>query len=83
MIDAAELAREDYKATILYYQEEAMERGMKKGIEMGIEKGLEQGLEEGIKQNKLLTAKGMLAEGLSAELVQKILGVDSEFLKKL
>ncbi len=75
MIDAAELAREDYKATILYYEEEAMERGMKKGIEKGIEQGKE--------QSKLLTAKRMLAEGLSAELVQKVLGVDPEFLKQL
>lgn len=45
--------------------------GLKEGKEEGLKKGLEKGKEEGLKEAKIETAKQMLRDGLSIEMIQK------------
>jgi len=53
----------------------AMDASEKRGRERGLKEGVEQGLEK--------TARKALAEGFSAEVVQKITGLDMETIERL
>ena len=50
--------------------------GLEEGEKIGVEKGKKLGVEEGIEKTKLETAKKMKQEGMSAELIKKITGID-------
>ena len=60
------------------------DEGYEKGITIGLERGLEQGLErgratgreEGAYQNKLETARRLVARGFSAEDIADLTGLD-------
>ena len=57
-----------------------IEKGKKLGVEegekIGIEKGKKLGVEEGVEKTRLETAKKMKQEGMPAELIKKITGID-------
>jgi predicted transposase/invertase (TIGR01784 family) len=55
------------------------EEGFAQGREEGISEGLAQGREEGV----LATARNALAQGLSAEMVQKITGLSLDTINQL
>ena len=60
-----------------------MERAEKKGIEKGIEKGLEKGLEKGKILALQQTAKSMLNEKISIDIITKITGLTEAEIQKL
>ena len=49
-------------------------RGEKRGIAIGEKRGEKRGITIGAKQEKLDNAKGMLHEGLSADLISRVTG---------
>ena len=53
------------------------------GIKEGIKEGLEKGIEEGKLKAKIETAKKMLLEGLSDDVIIRITGLDIETLNKM
>jgi predicted transposase/invertase (TIGR01784 family) len=53
------------------------------GMEEGLEKGIEEGMEKGLETAKFEIARNLLAEGSTAEFVQKITGLDMETIKNL
>lgn len=57
----------------------AREEGIKEGIKKGIEKGREEGIEKG----KLQTAKNMLNNGLSVELISRVTELSIEKINEL
>ena len=67
--------------------EAGMEKGIKKGREEGITQGIEQGREEGLEQgaynNKLETAKKLLAMSLPLEKIAEATGLPLETVMKL
>jgi len=64
-------------------QEDALPVRYEEGIEAGIERGIERGIEQGREESLEMTARNALAEGASAEFVQKITGLDIETIKSL
>jgi predicted transposase/invertase (TIGR01784 family) len=62
---------------------EALAQGLAQGIEQGIEKGIEQGKREGEKAKALAIAKGMLAEGLSVEIILKLTSLSHDEIRNL
>jgi predicted transposase YdaD len=84
----------DYKNTINYAKETAMEEGLREGLEKGLKKGLEQGLEQGIqkglekgkkegeKEAKIKIAKNLL-DILDNETIAKKTGLSLDDIEKL
>ena len=70
-----EKAREDQKATILYYKDE--------GRAEGKAEGLEQGLEQGEHKKQLEIARNMLKKGLALDLIAEITGLSKAALEEL
>jgi len=60
-----------------------LEQGLEQGIKEGLEKGIEQGLEQGMRQNAVETAKKLLAEGISPEMIAKCCSIPLEEVKVL
>ena len=81
----------DYKNTIDYAKETAMEeglregleKGLKQGLEQGIQKGLEQGKKEGEKEAKIKIAKNGIDKGLDIETIVLLTGLTYEEIQKL
>lgn len=73
----------DFENQLIYAASKGMERGIEKGIEKGIEQGIEQGIEMGIEKGILRTAKAMIAEGLSDEIVAKCTGLSAEEIRAI
>ena len=59
--EAQEKARRDERGRILYAREEGLEQGREEGLEKGLAQGLEKGHEEGRTEQRLETARLMLA----------------------
>ena len=57
--------------------------GREEGISIGLERGLEQGLERGAYQNKLETARSLLLDGFSAEMISKYTSLPIEAIQQL
>ena len=55
----------------------------KRGIAIGEKQGEKQGITIGAKQEKLDNAKGMLHEGLSADLISRVTGLSIAEINKL
>lgn len=62
--------------------EDGWNRGKKEGIEKGIEKGIEQGIEQGINENRLKTAKALIDEKVSVDIITKVTGLTKDELNK-
>ena len=60
-----------------------LQQGLQRGIEQGLERGLEQGLEQGAHQNKLETARNLLAEGVASQIVARCTGLPMETIHQL
>ena len=80
-------AEYDFDTAMAVKQEEAYAIGLERGIERGIERGLEQGrlegLERGAYQNKLETARNLLQDGFSAEMIAKYTCLPEETIHQL
>ena len=59
------------------------EDGLQQGIQQGLEQGIEQGLKQGAHQNKLETARNLLAEGLPPEIIARCTGLPMETIHQL
>ena len=69
----------DYDTDIAVQREEAYEDGLSKGICQGIK----QGISQGAYQEKLETAKSMLADNLSIQFIAKYTNLPLETLQQL
>ena len=49
----------------------------------GLNKGLKEGKENGIRENKIETAKNMLKESISIDIISKVTGLTKEEMEKL
>lgn len=63
--------------------EQLKQQGVDQGIKIGIEKGMEKGIEKGALIGKTTTAKNMLQDGLSLEMVAKYSGLSTAILTNL
>ena len=59
------------------------DEGYEKGISIGLEQGLERGLERGAYQTKLETARSMLLDGFSPEMICKYTSLPIETIQQL
>ena len=77
----------DYATDMAVLKAEAYEDGLfvgrEEGISIGLERGLEQGLERGAYQNKLETARSLLLDGFSAEMISKYTSLPTEAIQQL
>ena len=69
------------------HQMDAVKRGIaigeKRGIAIGEKQGITIGEERGEKRERLNNAKGMLHEGLSADLISRVTGLSIAEINKL
>ena len=75
MVNAIEKAREDQKATILYYKDEGRHEGLKQG--------LEQGLEQGEWKEKIKIIENAVRIGLPLQTIMELTGLDEEKIRSL
>ena len=59
------------------------DEGYEKGISIGLEQGMERGLERGAYQTKLETARSMLLDGFSPEMICKYTSLPIETIQQL
>ena len=84
-------AEYDFDTAMAVKQEEAYEEGLftgrEEGISIGLERGLEQGrlegLERGAYETKLETARNLLQDGFSAEMIAKYTCLPEETIHQL
>lgn len=57
------VSEEDRKEIAQAYLERGFEQGMEQGLKQGLKQGLEQGLEQGSSEERIATARRMLANG--------------------
>ena len=63
--------------------EEGFTAGREDGLQVGLQRGIEQGLEQGAHQNKLETARNLLAEGVASQIVARCTGLPMETIHQL
>ncbi|MBR6565939.1 MAG: hypothetical protein IKK79_03905 [Spirochaetaceae bacterium] len=73
----------DYATDMAVLKEEAYEDGLFVGREEGISIGLEQGLERGAYEKALETARSLLLDGFSAEMISKYTSLPIEAIQQL
>jgi len=77
----------DYATDMAVLKEEAYEDGLfvgrEEGISIGLERGRATGREEGAYQNKLETARSLLLDGFSAEMISKYTSLPIEAIRQL
>ena len=73
----------NYATDMAVLKEEAYEDGLFAGLEQGLERGLATGREEGAYQNKLETARSLLAYGDAPEKVALCTGLSLEIVQQL
>ncbi len=59
------------------------EEGIEQGIRQGIRQGVQHGIEEGQRKAKQAIAKGMLSEGLSIEIIEKLTALSHDEIQSL
>ncbi len=78
---------EEGAKAMLTFEDYFTKKGIEQGIEQGLEKGLLQGLEKGKNvgkdEAKLETAKKMIEDGISIEIIAKYTGLPVERIKLL
>ena len=62
---------------------EGKEQGIKEGKEQGIKEGIEEGIQIGERNNQIKTAKEMINQGLSIELISKITHLTIEEIENI
>ena len=79
-----ELHEELLRNTELYNAEQkGIKQGKKDGIKEGKEKGIKQGIKQGIKEKAIETAKNMLKENISIDIISRVTGLDIKEIEKL
>ena len=79
-----ELHEELLRNTELYNAEQkGIKQGKKDGIKEGKEKGIKQGIKQGIKEKTIETAKNMLKENISIDIISRVTGLDIKEIEKL
>ena len=73
----------NYATDMAVLKEEAYEDGLFAGLEQGLERGLATGREEGAYQTKLETARSLLLDGFSAEMISKYTSLPIEAIQQL
>ena len=73
----------DYATDMAVLKEEAYEDGLFVGREEGISIGLERGLERGAYEKALETARSLLLDGFSAEMISKYTSLPIEAIQQL
>ena len=72
---------------IAQWKQESFERDIRSGLnaamQQGIAQGIAQGLQQGITQEKIATARAMLADGISAVQIAKWTGLTPEEIANL
>ena len=72
---------------IAQWKQESFERDIRSGLnaamQQGIAQGLQQGIQQGIAQEKIATARAMLADGISAVQIAKWTGLTPEEIANL
>ena len=92
-VDEAKM-NDDWRHAFMIYQIHQMDaekrgiaigekRGEKRGIAIGEKRGEKRGITIGAKQEKLDNAKGMLHEGLSADLISRVTGLSIAEINRL
>ena len=81
--DQSEKRLRDYIASMDYQYDKGIQKGIAQGREEGIEKGIQKGMQKGIENEKLQTAKNMLARGLDVDLISDVTGLPKSEIKKL
>jgi predicted transposase/invertase (TIGR01784 family) len=76
---------EAYDARGIYIQDERgrIEYALEEGLKIGEEKGINKGKIEGKKEEKIETARKMLADGLPIETISKYTGLTTKEIEKL
>ena len=77
------MAEYDFDTAIAVKQEEAYAKGISLGREEGISIGLERGVEQGAYQKALETAKNLLEDGFSPEVIAKYTYLPIETIQEL
>ena len=80
-VDEAKM-NDDWRHAFMIYQIHQMD-AEKRGIAIGEKRGEKRGITIGAKQEKLDNAKGMLHEGLSADLISRVTGLSIAEINKL
>ena len=68
---------------IKYQQNICYKRGLEQGREEGLEQGREEGREEGARETAIKTAKSLLQNGISVDIVARCTGLSLEEVKSL
>ncbi len=74
---------EGYEKGISVGLERGLTTGREEGISIGLERGRATGREEGAYQNKLETARSLLLDGFSAEMISKYTSLPIEAIQQL
>ena len=80
-VDEAKM-NDDWRHAYMIYQIHQMD-AEKRGIAIGEKRGIAIGEERGEKRERLNNAKGMLHEGLSADLISRVTGLSIAEINKL
>ena len=79
-----ELHEELLRNTELYNAEQkGIKQGKKDGIKEGKEKGIKEGIKQGIKEKAIETAKNMLKENISIDIISRVTGLDIKEINEL
>jgi len=73
----------EFRALRQEAREEGLKEGREEGREQGIEQGREQGIEQGIEQEKLETARKLLAKGMSVENILEVTNLPLKTIENL
>ena len=68
---------------IAQWKQESFERDIRSGLNAAMQQGIAQGLQQGITQEKIATARAMLADGISAVQIAKWTGLTPEEIANL
>jgi predicted transposase/invertase (TIGR01784 family) len=81
--DARQKAIRDRMAEIAFGEERGWQRGLNEGLSKGLSKGKAEGRAEGKAEGKIETARGMKADGMSAEKIAGYTGLSVVEIEKL
>ena len=68
---------------IAQWKQESFERDIRSGLNAAMQQGIAQGLQQGITQEKIATARAMLADGISVVQIAKWTGLTPEEIANL
>ena len=73
----------NYDEDIAAQRQEAFDDGLNKGISQGISQGIQQGISQGIQQKAIETAKALLREDISIDVITRTTGLSTETIEQL